>query len=193
MSLGAEWKQRFFDIVQRQRYALPLQEASLTSRHKRWTEILTAVAVQVCEAAAWQAAAKGHRLEFLPKPGSEYLGIDVMAFEDSGERWSFPIAAIELENSRKDDRVGYSLWKVLCIRTQLRMVFCYRTSKDAGSALVTYLNEHVVNSLGIENRTNMTGETIVVMGYRNKAETFPYGFFRWWKLDTNVGRFELFR
>ena len=27
---------------------------------------------------------------------------------------------------------------------------------------------------------------------RNQAETFPYGFFKWWRLNTNIGRFEQF-
>ena len=64
----------------------------------------------------------------LPQPGQEYLSMDVMAFSGSpvSGRWRLPIAAFELENHRTDDRVGYSLWKVLCLRTDLRVVFAFR-------------------------------------------------------------------
>ena len=35
------------------------------------------------------------------------------------------------------------------------------------------------------------GETLVVVGSRAEAETFPYGFFSWWLLDGNTGTFSL--
>lgn len=34
---------------------------------------------------------------------------------------------MELENSRDSERIAYSLWKVLCVRAELRIVFCYRS------------------------------------------------------------------
>jgi hypothetical protein len=36
------------------------------------------------------------------------------------------------------------------------------------------------------------GETIVVVGSRNDSETFPYGFFQMWKLNSNTARLERF-
>jgi hypothetical protein len=50
----------------------------------------------------------------LPQAGKEYLGLDVTAFPEGKEpRWPLPVAVFELENSPSDNRVAYSLWKVL--------------------------------------------------------------------------------
>jgi hypothetical protein len=38
----------------------------------------------------------------------------------------------------------------------------------------------------------LDGTTIVTVGSRNEASTFPYGFFESWKLNSNTGRFERF-
>jgi hypothetical protein len=193
MSLDTHWRSAFFDVVQQPEYAIRLKEASLRNANSQWTQTLTDAVVAVCQAQDWIAAAKGHPLQFLPEARSEYLGIDVIGFERNDHRWLFPIAAIELENSQKNDRIAYSLWKVLCLRAKLRMVFCYRPSPDAGTDLIRFLDTDVLYSMRIEDRLNLEGDTLVVMGYRNKSDTFPYGFFKWWKLDSNIGRFGIFR
>ena len=38
----------------------------------------------------------------------------------------FPVAIFELENCGDEDRIAYSLWKLLCVKAELRVVFCYR-------------------------------------------------------------------
>jgi len=44
----------------------------------------------------------------------------------------------------------------------------------------------------IAERAALDGETLVIVGSRNDAGTFPYGFFQAWKLNSNTGRFERF-
>jgi hypothetical protein len=170
-------------VVQEADTAAPLKEASLAEELKHWTTCLTAVVVRSCASIGWHAAAKGHRLDLLPQIGQEYLGIDVMAFSGAGtetdhdSRWPLPIAAFELENHRKDDRVAYSLWKVLCIRAPLRVVFAYRPDWEQSRQLVTQLTEDVIGSLSFDQRDQIDGETILVIGNRGEGETFPYGYF----------------
>ena len=43
--------------------------------------------------------------------------------------------------------------------------------------------------LGQAERANLGGDTVIVVGSRNDASTFPYGFFQAWKLNTNTGMF----
>lgn len=118
------------------------------------------------------------------------LGLDVIAFEPEGERrWRFPVAVFELENSATDDRVAYSLWKVLCIRSQLRVVFCYRQDAAEGAKLVRHLSAEAKQAMELSERAALGGETLVVVGSRDESKTFPYGFFKDWIYDTNVGRF----
>ena len=186
------WRSAFLSVVQEQDVAAPLKTASLTEDLKIWTSCLTSAVVASCRELGWLAAAKGHRLDELPQAGQEYLSIDVMAFASSPAtgRWRLPIAAFELENHRTDDRVGYSLWKVLCLRTDLRVVFAFRRDWEESRRSVDAICRDVVGSLTIPERVAVTGETVLIIGNRGDGETFPWGYFKMWLLDTNVGRFE---
>ena len=192
VSLAEQWREAFLGRVQEDNYAVPLKAAALDERLGDWTDALTATSVVTCQTLQWQAAAKKHKMTSLPVCRNEYLSIDVMAFAAEGIRWRFPAAAIELENCKDDNRIAYSLWKVMCVRAELRIVFCYRREPTHGSELMRYLREEVIDSLALKERMLLTGETVVVVGSRNDSSTFPYGFFKWWRLETNTGAFRLF-
>jgi len=187
------WYAAFMETLQRHEASRPLKEAAAAGRLGAWTESLTRVVVDVCGQMGWQTAARWHRASVLPVSRSEYLALDAMAFDTrvdpSSADWPFPVAVFELENSRQDDKVAYSLWKVLCVRARLRVVFCYRHDVASGSALVRHLAEAVVGSLPIEERVKLVGETLLIVGSRAEESTFPYGFFKDWMLDKNTGRF----
>lgn len=185
------WYEAFTKTVLRPEHAEPLRAAAVNERLVAWTEELTQVVVGTCEALGWQASAKGHQLELLPEARSEYLALDVMAFAAGEKRWRFPVAVVELENSQKDDRVAYSLWKALCVRADLRAVFCYRRDAEKGPALVRFLRDEVVHAMTLAGRVSLEGETIVVVGCRDESAFFPYGFFKWWHLDSSSGTFSL--
>ena len=44
-------------------------------------------------------------------------------------------------------------------------------------------------AMGIQERTRIGGETMLIVGSRNESATFPYGFFKEWRFDMNLGRF----
>jgi IS66 Orf2 like protein len=88
----------------------------------------------------------------------EYLALDVMAFAESDRRWLFPTAVIELENSPHQDQIAYSLWKVLCVRAGLRLVFCYRMQPEDGPKLVRHLRQEVIDAMGLDGRVNLDGQ-----------------------------------
>jgi len=189
--LCEKWQSAFLENVQRHRNAGQLREAAINGQLGKWTKALTSVVVTTCETMGWTASAKGHQADFLPVSRGEYLGLDVLAFAGSTNQWKFPVAVMELENSRNNDHICYSLWKVLCIHTELRIVFCYRQNSDQGPELIRFLRNHVLHALSIEERMALKGATTVVVGSRNESATFPYGFFKWWRLDKNTGTFEL--
>ncbi len=184
------WKQQFFETIKEDRFADDLRSSSLDGRLKDWTRVLTAAVVESCGRNDLITAAKGHPLRSMPEQREEYLGVDVMSFQRGDGPWHFPVVVIELENSPRDDRIAYSLWKLMNIRAKLRVVFCYRLNAEDGAALVHKMSEDVVRSMKIEDRTTLHGETLMSVGYRNLAETFPYGFFKWWMLNVNTGAFE---
>jgi len=193
MSLATRWASQFYAALADDRpVAEDLRDASLRSDLARWTSTLTGVVVRSFEQLGLAAVGKGHRCSFLPVKRNEYLAQDVMAFPSAGTGWRFPAAVCELENSADADLVAYSLWKVLCVRCGLRIVFCYRPEPSAGPAFVADLASAVVDAMPIAERAALEGETLVVVGSRNESSTFPYGFFQAWKLNSNTGRFERF-
>lgn len=188
--LAKEWFSRFMEVVQTHESSTPLRQAAIQGQLGRWTTALTGVVCASCVASGWESSAKGHASTLLPVARSEYLGLDVVAFEREGaRRWRFPIAAFELENSREDDFVAYSLWKVLCVRAKLRVVFCYRRDAAQGNLLVRHLSEQVAHAMEIQDRAALSGETLLIVGSRSESATFPYGFFKEWMFDLNIGKF----
>jgi hypothetical protein len=188
-TLASQWQNIFWQTAQQHSYANMLRDASIQGRLGDWTRTLTAVTVATCRELGWQASAKDHHLDLLPVPHFEYLTMDVMAFPEGKARWHFPIAVLELENSKDSDRIGYSLWKVLCVRAKLRVVFCYRQSADEGAQLVRFLRDEVIHAMQPDVRQRIEGDTVVVVGSRDDGATFPYGFFRWWYLEPEIGSF----
>ncbi len=189
MDLATIWRGHLYDMLRLPAYGEPLKQAARQGK-TAWTTALTHAVVVACEGAGWDTAARAHTSARLLIPRSEYLALDVMAFEAGSSRWPWPLAVMELENQQNDDYIAYDLWKVLCVRAALRVVVCYRPEGDQGSSLVRHLADTVVASLPHHARLNLGGETIVVIGSHANADTFPNGFFRWWRLDMNVGQFE---
>ena len=190
-ALAVNWMSQFYATLSEDRaIGDRLRDASLASNLGEWTSALTSVVVRAFDGLGMPTAAKGYTCAVLPLKQQEYLGQDVMAFPPEGAGWRFPVAVCELENASSDERVAYSLWKVLCVRCQLRLVFCYRPESSMGAPLVVWLGKSVVGAMSISARTALEGDTIVIVGSRDEAHTFPNGFFLAWKLNTNTGRFE---
>jgi hypothetical protein len=188
--LGTEWHSTFLKTIQHFDMAGSLKDAAQKGSLAKWTECITEAVIRTCRASGWQPVAKGCHGSFMPQQQQEYLGIDVMAFDEKNDKpWKFPVAVFELENSKEDNRVAYSLWKVLCIRSKLKVVICYRKNAEDGIKLVRSLKKNVIESLGIAGRTDTGGETMIVVGSRDETDTFPYGFFKEWYLDLNTGNF----
>lgn len=190
-SLAHQWQATFWQTVQQSERANLLREAGLQGRLAQWTTALTAVVVATCQAMDWQASAKGHPLGLFPVSPSEFLALDVMAFERNATRWQFPIAVMELENSTNPNRSAYSLWKVLCVKASLRVVFCYRRKPEGRASLITFLHQEVLQQIDPADRLKLDGQTLVVVGSREDSATFPYGFFKWWQLEPNTSTLTL--
>jgi hypothetical protein len=186
---------RFWDTlladVQAHEVSGPLREVAHGRKLEAWTRLMTEAVVRSCGRLGWRAAARRHRQAPLPQAQGEYLALDVMAFaEPATIRWPFPVGAFELENSRDEDRVAYSLWKVLCVRAPLRVVFAYRRDWTEASTLVQALQRDVIAPLPSDRRAEPDHEVALIIGSRGQGETFPWGYFRLWRLDAGVGVFE---
>lgn len=187
-----EFRQALLNTLRDERHAAPLRDAALIGRLMPWTKALTTASVEACQQLGWKASAKGHHAELLPVSRGEYLNLDVMAFGPGETRWRFPLAVMELENQSREDFIAYSLWKLLTVRAELRVLFCYRKETAEAAPLRRHLQEQVIDAMGIRARAGLEGKTLLVIGRRAEIETFPHGFFGWWELDVNTGRFESF-
>jgi hypothetical protein len=190
--LPARFRDAFFKTLRADDSAESLRQSALASRLGEWTRALTTAAVHTCQRMGWPASGRANELNLLPVQRSEYLALDVMAFADGEKRWRYPKAVIELENSPNLDFIAYALWKVLAVRADLRLVFCYRRSPELATALVKHLREEVIGAMGLTGRVALDGDTVLVIGSRSESTTFPDGFFNWWLLNTNTGYFEKF-
>lgn len=191
--LAQRWLAAFYAVLEDDAVlAGQLRDASLAADLKAWTAALTVTVVRSLRALDLLAAAKGHRGTALPLAQEEYLGQDVMAFAPGERGWRMPVAVFELENAADDQRVAYSLWKTLSVRSSLRVVFCYRQDGSEAPALVSWLADQVIGPLAVADRMRVEGATLLTVGTRADAATFPYGFFQSWKLSSNTGRFEPF-
>lgn len=186
-NLPEAWKAGFITLLRTTEQSEVLKAASLAGDLRTWTAVLTAMVIESCEAMGWQAAAKSHRPDLLPVRRNEYLSLDVVAFGRKEKGWQLPVAIFELENSAKDDMVAYALWKLLCVRAPLRVLFCYRGDPEEATALVRKLQQDVIKSIPPEERIRLDGNTILCIGNRGHAGTFPFDFFRWWQVDAGSG------
>src|SRR3989338_2345658 len=185
--LPSRFRAALMETLKEERHAEPLREAALAGRLMPWTKALTSAAVDAAARLGWSASAKGHETQLLPVSRGEYLGLDVIAFAWGERRWRFPLAVMELENQAHEDVIAYSLWKLLSVRATLRVLFCYRKEASQAGPLKTHLQNEVVEAMDLNTRTALEGDTVLVIGRRAEAETFPHGFFAWWQLDTNTG------
>ena len=173
--------------------ATELRQAAVAGDLTRWTQALTGLVAQSLRDLGLAVAAKGHPCTALPVERQEYLALDVTAFPGAGSDWRFPVAVCELENSAHDELVAYALWKVLCIRHALRVVFCYRSARTDARWLIGSLSDRVVGAMALPDRERLSADTLVFVRSRSESDTFPYGFFQAWHLNRNLGRFETFR
>ena len=185
------WREAFGAYVEQSTPAESLKSASLNEDLRSWTSELTTAIVRSCEQLGWVASARWNPTRRLPKAGKEYLSLDVTAFGGGTHpRWPLPLAVFELENSLTDLRVAYALWKVLCVRAKLRVVFAYRPDWKRSRELVATLTDEIMGGMSPEDRTSVTGQTVLAIGNRGEGETFPWGYFKFWLLNPNLGRFE---
>lgn len=197
MEIMKDWYQVFLKTLKEPDLATPLKEAAMEGSMSKWTKFLTTVVIKSCKELGWPACAKDHVSEFLPISRSEYLGLDVMAFKEDAKKeqdidepkWFFPVAVFELENRSDTRYIAYSLWKVLCMRADLRVVFCYRKEPREGSVLVRDIQDSVFKTLKPDEFKSFEN-TMIVVGSRNRSDAFPYGFFKAWILDTQTGKFQ---
>lgn len=72
----------------------------------------------------------------------EYLGIDFMFFDKCEEdEYVLPVAIVEHENNYDKKYIEYSLWKILCVRSPVKVLICYQNNAGDIASLVQHLED----------------------------------------------------
>lgn len=116
----------------------------------------------------------------IKKDSGEYLNIDAMFFNNSDyhkpvylkvknktkyDPRVLPSAVVEHENGgSSDDKIAHCLWKLLCIRSQLRVLICYWDNIDS---IRKFLEDTIIEGGLAEG---LVGELFVVIGDRLKDQ-----------------------
>lgn len=126
---GRIWLKHFTKIIDKE------EEKQWTAA--QWTEFMGRVLDHVAKKINCYVA-RHRQKKKEDEDSSEYLGIDAV-FIDNFEYKSMeesdwnpvglPRAAVELENSYDQKRISYCLWKLLCVRAQIRVLICYQDNQ----------------------------------------------------------------
>jgi hypothetical protein len=107
-----------------------------------WTQLIGRLMDKIGEDLHWGVA--GRKPDREKEESEEYLGIDFMFLDrkDYDENRSvLPRAIVEHENSWNREKIEYCLWKILCVRSPLRVLICYQRDSDSVEGLRKHLED----------------------------------------------------
>lgn len=140
--MAKKWVKQFFSVIE-----------SAYPKKKRWTdpewtEFMKKVMERVAKRMKCYVVQRGPHIK---NESWEYLKIDAFFISNSDydrlikktrKGWDpfvLPQTVIELENSNDKNKISYCLWKILCIRSPLRVLICYQD----GTTKVKRLRKHL--------------------------------------------------
>ncbi len=159
---AVDWLAAFFEALQSSR--APIGKCIEQLRGGDWTHHMEKVMQKIGKRFGRPIVCRNKRQD---ERSGEYLGIDFVFLdpndEDPGREWPkyLPVACAEHENAPNHKKIGFCLWKLLSVRSPLRILICYQPTKHEASELHEYL-EHVIWRGGLMH--GETGELLVLVG-----------------------------
>ncbi len=148
---------------------------------KEWTEFLGNVLNKTakkmhCHVAQRSPDNKEESGEYLNIDGwfireTEYQLMDAQD-EDKWDPLVLPSAVVELENSYDVKKLSYCLWKILCVRSLIRVLICYQPNEDKIVSLREHL-ENVIWNGGLLKRTD--GDILLIIGNESIGNEEAWG------------------
>ena len=96
------------------------------------------------------------------------------------ERYVLPVVVVEHENSTNTDKVAYCLWKILCIRSPVKVLICYQRNKE-DIALLRQKLEDVIWKESLMTGSN--SDLLIIIGDESIFEDSEwrdyFNFFEW--------------
>ena len=168
---GRLWPNYFIEMIVAKRQEYPVEQSF---KDAEWTEFIKKVMDGIGEKMNCHVA----RIRPENREASgEYLNIDAV-FIDNAEyaltkesEWdpfALPRAVVELENSYKTMKISYCLWKILCIRSPIRVLICYQRNTKGVKDLKERL-ENVIWQGSLMKGTD--GDLLVIIGDDSVSES----------------------
>ena len=156
---------------------IELEDESYVDSDAEWTEFMMKVMRKMGQEIGCHIAGKNSEVK---KYSGEYLNIDAMFIDNSAyddwlypEDWDPPVlpsAVVELENQYDIKWITYCLWKILCIRAEMRVLICYQSNTEKVESLRKYLEETIRNRNLMKD---VKGELLVIIG-NSSQENSPW-------------------
>ncbi len=173
---GRLWLKYFTEMIVAKRPKYPDEQSSTSVK---WTEFMREVISNVGNKMNCYVARL--RPEDRERSG-EYLNIDAVFIDNAeydlvkGEcKWdpfALPRAVVELENLYDDDKISYCLWKILCVRSPIRVLICYQSNTKK----VTDLKEHLENVIWQGSLMKGTdGDLLIIIGDESVSRSWTSG------------------
>ena len=155
----------------------------------QWTQFMGKVVADVAKNTGCYAAMRRKKAGKDEYSG-EYLNIDAIFFDlesydlpnvpDNWDPFVLPRVVVELENSYDPNKIAYCLWKLLCIRSPLRILICYQKGQGKVQGLRKHLTD--VTMKGGLMKDNK-GQLLVLIGDDSVGEDVSwedyYMVFEW--------------
>lgn len=136
---------------------------------KEWTEFMGKVLDRVADKMDCYVVRRRTKKK---EESGEYLNIDAIFIgnveydliepkENGWDPFVLPRAVVELENSYDINKISYCLWKILCIRSPIRVLVCYQNNKNKVRSLKEHLEE-VISHGNLLKKTD--GDLLVIIG-----------------------------
>ena len=187
---GRCWLHYFYSVLNDDKLETPGTNCS----NGEWTQFLLNVMGEIGEEKINCYVVSRHAESSKDDSSGEYLSIDAFFIDNAeyelsegiyGDPFVLPRAVVELENSLNINKIAYCLWKLLCIRSPIRVLICYQNSTDMVKSLVKHL-ENVIWQGGLLKGDS--GDLLVIIGNGNKSgddcEWKDYFFVFEWRNDS---------
>ena len=162
---GQQWLSSFIESL------AELEEESNTNKDAEWTRFMVKVMKLIGKKTNNYVISKDPDNK---RDSGEYLNIDALFIDNlaydnwNSEDWDPPVlpsAAVELENNDSFEKITYCLWKILCLRAEVRVLICYQKNEAKIAALKRHL-EDTIKSRNLMERDEE--ELFIIIGDENK-------------------------
>lgn len=190
---GKQWIELFLESLFKFRHLANLE--SYNEKDSKWTEFMVEKVINegMKDKSDCHVVSVVSRESTLRKDSGEYLNMDAMFIDNSAYKdWEdneydppvLPSAVVEHENNRSIRKIRYCLWKLLCMRTKIRILICYQLNRDKIETLKNDLETTIKNRKLAEG---LEGELFIIIGDTSKDSKL------WENVDDIKSYFSIFK